>query len=123
MPAERYAEISRSLTRSTTVDAAVSRLDQNETAGLPEGLSAKLITTLLLVFTGLWVVLLFWRLVDGPRGTSAVHFSAWLKGKDLKSSELWEFDSGSECGYALLNDGVVVDFWLYYDYQATECDG
>ncbi len=63
MPAERCAEISKSLIRSTTIEAAVSRLDQNETVGLPEGLRAKLFTTLLFVFTGLWIVLLFGRLV------------------------------------------------------------
>ncbi|TWU44511.1 hypothetical protein Poly51_60770 [Rubripirellula tenax] len=118
---DRFAEISKNLVRSTTASAALARLDSSDDGVIPPTWKSRLATTLFFGLTGLWLIVLFWRLVDGPRRTSAQHLATWLEGKDLRSCELWEFDSGSECGYALLRNGDVKDFWLYCDYQATDC--
>ncbi len=121
-PPERLDEIARSLVRRVSVDTAMERLDESDRLPVSSSWYARLFECLIFLVTGLWLVVVFWWFVDGRRESTKKVFAAWLEGKDLNSHELWEFDSGSEMGYALVQDSQVLDFFLWMDYVATEYD-
>lgn len=75
----------------------------------------------LLFCSGIFIVLLIRRIVSGPSISSAQSLRQWLAERDLSTNELWEYDTAGdswenlhgECGYALVRDGRVIDFWMY----------
>jgi hypothetical protein len=121
IPAERLAEITSWLQKRISPEEVIAALDADDAIVKKPAMWERLVEGLILLVSGLWIILLYRRIVDGSRRASSEYFREWLVNHDLSSAELWEYDTAGdswenlqgECGFAIVRDGVIVDFWMY----------
>jgi membrane protein required for beta-lactamase induction len=117
---ERLAEITSWLQKRIAPEEAIAALEAFNASVIEPTVRQEIVEGLFLLFTGLWIAGVFWRIVDGPRRTSVDCFRAWIADHDLSADELWKYDTGGDswenlhgdCGYAIVRRGVVLDFWM-----------
>lgn len=125
IPQDRIDEITTWLQKPVTLEQACEALDAEDANVFKPKLTLidRLLIGLLYLGLGVWIFDLFdrfRRFRSGPELSSADSLSLWLNEYDLTSVELWEYDTGNEawqqlageCGYAIVADGRVIDFWM-----------
>lgn len=118
---ERLNEITAWLQRRVTPEEASVRLVEDDRNVIEPTVLQRIIEGVFFICSGFFIVLLIRRIVSGPSISSAESLRQWLAKRDLTSHELWEYDTAGdswenlhgECGYALVRDGRVIDFWMY----------
>lgn len=117
---DRIGAISRWLTKRVTPMEAVEAVAERDKipTTLPTLVRCMEFLARLLFF--LWVFDLLRHIQEEPPRTERGSFSNWVIENLQDSDELWEYDSGpeceksgcDECGYAIVRNGEVVDFWV-----------
>src|SRR5205085_1547279 len=117
---ERLAEITSWLQKRLTPEEAIAALEAFDASVVKPTVRQQIVEGAFMVLTGIWIICLYRRIVDGPGQTSSECFRAWIADHDLSTDELWIYDTGGdswenlhgECGYAVVRSGVVLDFWM-----------
>jgi len=121
IPEARLKEVTSWLQRRVSLGDACARLTADDRNVVHPTVLQRTFEWALLICTGIALVCLMRRIVNGPTLTSAEHLRSWLALRDYSSDELWKYDTGGdsledlggECGYAVVREGEVIDFWLY----------
>ena len=117
----RLDEIRPWLQKRVSLEVACARLIADDDKVVSRTVLQLLLDWALLICTGGAFVCVIRRIVNGPTPTSTEYLRSWLEANDYSSYELWEYDTGGdswenlhgECGYAVVHEGKVVDFWMY----------
>ena len=117
---ERFPEITSWLQKRITPGEAIAALEAFDASVIKPTVRQQIFEGVFVVLTGIWIMCLCRRIVDGAGRTSSECFRAWIAAHDLSAFELWKYDTGGdswenlhgECGYAIVRRGVVVDFWM-----------
>ncbi|WP_372725971.1 hypothetical protein [Novipirellula sp.] len=123
IPKTRADEILRWLDEKVTPERAIAEIQRDEEHIASVAIPEPLVFRVLWFAIGGLLVDLFWRLVYGPRRTGDQLFADWLSTLDLSNAELWKYDTGGdsweklrgECGYAVIERGELVDFWMWFE--------
>ena len=117
---ERLAEITSWLQKRITPEEAIAALEEFDASVMKPTVRQQVVEGVFIALTGIWIICLCRRIIDGPGRTSSECFRAWIADHDLSADELWKYDTGGdswenlhgECGYAIVRRGAVLDFWM-----------
>ncbi|MBL8849545.1 MAG: hypothetical protein JNG89_07670 [Planctomycetaceae bacterium] len=121
IPDARLKEVTRWLRRQISLDDACARLTFDDQNVVHRKWYWTLFEWTLLVCTGIALVCLYRRIRDGRVRASEEYLREWIESGGYSADALWEYDTGGdswenlcgECGYAIVRDGKVIDFWMY----------